>query len=322
MRDIMSKNVKDIHNKVRIDLWDQSMEYHKSFIDDLTGLFRDELVEERVCPACKKDQSNKLFVKEGGQYVKCTNCQMVYLNPVFTDEALTQFYTNNQAEQGIVVGDDMSFYKILYNQGLSLAQKKTTMGNILDIGCSSGLFLDIAKAKGWNTYGLELNKIEFRMAKEKGHKVFNNLLENVNFEERFNIVSLWDVFEHLKDGDRTLRLIKNLLTDDGVILLQIPSSDSLAARSMHEKCNMFDGLEHVNLYGVNSLKILVNSNNLEIFDIQSVIPEMGVLNNYLNYDSPYEGSSDNFKSIFDLFSDEKILESLLGYKLQVVIGRK
>ena len=45
MRDIMSKNVKDIHNKVRLDLWDQSMEYHKSFIDDLTGLFRDELVE-------------------------------------------------------------------------------------------------------------------------------------------------------------------------------------------------------------------------------------------------------------------------------------
>ena len=87
-------------------------------------------------------------------------------------------------------------------------------------------------------------------------------------------------------------------------MLQIPSSDSLAARVMQEKCNMFDGLEHVNLYGVNSLKILVGSNDLQILDIQSVIPELGVLNNYLNYDDPYQGGGNNFSSVFELFSDE------------------
>ena len=116
--------------------------------------------------------------------------------------------------------------------------------------------------------------------------------------------------------------MKKLLTDKGVILLQIPSSDSLAARAMQDRCNMFDGLEHVNLYGVNSLKTLVNNNNLQILDIQSVIPELGVLNNHLNYDDPYQGGSNNFDSILNLFSDEQVLKSLLGYKLQVVIGSK
>ena len=117
-------------------------------------------------------------------------------------------------------------------------------------------------------------------------------------------------------------LIKDLLTNDGVILLQIPSIDSLAARIMQDKCNMFDGLEHVNLYGVNSLKTLVDNNNLEILDIQSVIPELGVLNNHLNYQDPYKGDSNNFNSVLNLFSDEQVLNSLLGYKLQVVIGCK
>ncbi len=318
----MSTNVKGIHNKERVDMWEQSIDNHNAFIDDSTGLFRDEFIEERACPVCQKNQGNKLFVKEGGQYVKCVNCQMVYLNPVFTDEALVKYYTNNKVEQGVVVADDILFYEKLYSKGLASAQKKTEVGSILDIGCSTGLFLDLAKEKGWSAYGLELNKIEFSIAKEKGHNVFNTLLEDACFNEKFNVISLWDVFEHIKDGDRTLKLIKELLTDDGVILLQIPSSDSLAARVMQEKCNMFDGLEHVNLYGVDSLKALVNNNNLEILDIQSVISELGVLNNHLSYDDPYQGGSNNFNSVFNLFSDEQVLQLNLGYKLQVVIGHK
>jgi SAM-dependent methyltransferase len=317
----MSKDVKDIHNKKRLEMWNQSIENHKSFFDDSTGLFRDEFVENRACPACQKNQSSKLFTKEGGQYVKCVSCQMVYLNPVFTDESLVQYYMNNKVEQGIVVAEDISFYEKLYNQGLTTAQKKTEIGNILDIGCSTGLFLDIAKEKGWRTYGLELNKIEFSIAKEKEHNIFNTLLEDVYFNEKFNIVSLWDVFEHIKNGSNTLKLIKNLLTDNGVILLQIPSSDSLAARVMQSKCNMFDGLEHVNLYGIESLTKLVERNGLKILDVKSVVPELGVLNNYLNYDDPYKGASNNFSSILNMVSDDQILKSLLGYKFQVVIGR-
>jgi len=317
----MSKNVKDVHNKERVGMWDQSIGNHKFFIDNSTGLFRDEFIEERSCPACQENNCQKMFTKQGGQYVKCKSCNMVYLNPVFTDEALTQYYTNNQVEQGVVVLDDAPFYANLYNKGLTNVENITSVGNILDIGCSTGIFLDIAKGKGWKTYGLELNKIEFSVSKGKGHKVQNELLENALFDKKFNVISLWDVFEHIKDGDSTLKIMKDLLTDSGVILLQIPSSDALVAKIMQEKCNMFDGLEHVNLFGVNSLKILLKNNNLQILDIQSVIPEIGVLNNYSCYGDPYKGSSNNFSSVFGLVSDEQILESLQGYKLQVIIGR-
>jgi len=316
----MKKNVKEIHNKARQSMWDGSIDNHKFFMDETTGLFKEEFLEERFCPACGQDHYINMFAKEGGQYVRCLKCQMVYLNPVFTDVALTAYYTNNKVEQGLVVSDDYSFYEELYNKGLTAAQSRTSVGNILDIGCSTGLFLDIAKSKGWKTYGLELNEIESEISRNKGHKVESHLLENANFDEKFGIISFWDVFEHLKDGAKTLRLAKELLTDDGVILIQIPSSDSIAARVMQEKCNMFDGLEHVNLYGVDSLKLLVENCKLNILDIKSVIPELGVLNNYLNYENPYTSAGDNFKSVFSLFSDEEILQSLLGYKLQVVLG--
>ena len=165
-----------------------------------------------------------------------------------------------------------------------------------------------------------MNKIESEISRNKGHSVESHLLENASYDERFGIISFWDVFEHIKDGAKTLRLAKELLTDDGVILIQIPSSDSIAARVMQEKCNMFDGLEHVNLYGVNSLRVLVENCKLNILDIKSVIPELGVLNNYLNYEHPYTSAGDNFESVLNLSSDDEVLQSLLGYKLQVVLG--
>ena len=316
----MAKNVEEIHNKARQNMWDQSIDNHKLYIDETTGLFKKEFVEKRSCPACNRDHCINIFSKEGGQYVSCLSCRMVYLNPVFTDAALTAYYTNNKVEQGLVVSDDFTFYEELYNKGLTAAQGRTSVSNILDIGCSTGLFLDIAKSNGWKTYGLELNQIESEISGNKGHKVEKDLLENANFDVKFGIISFWDVFEHIKDGAKTLRLAKELLTDDGVILIQIPSSDSIAAKVMQGKCNMFDGLEHVNLYGVNSLKLLVENCKLNILDIKSVIPELGVLNNYLNYEDPYTSAGDNFKSVFTLVSDEEVLQSLLGYKLQVVLG--
>jgi len=317
----MIKSVKDVHSKKRVDMWNQSIGNHKSFIDESTGLFKNELVEERPCPSCQENNCQQMFTKEGGVYVKCKSCNMVYLNPVFTNESLTQYYTNNQVEQGVVVADDIPFYVNLYNKGLTSAENIVSVGNILDIGCSSGIFLDIAKDRGWKTYGLELNKIEFSVSEGKGHKVQNKLLENALFDEKFDIISLWDVFEHIKDGSSVLKLMKGLLTNNGVILLQIPNSDALAAKIMQKKCNMFDGLEHVNLYGVESLTKLIESNELKILDIQSVIPEIGVLNNYLSYGDPYNEGGNNFSSAFGLVSDEQVLKSLQGYKLQVVIGK-
>ena len=68
---MMKKNVIDVHNDKRVFLWDQNMENRKSFIDNLTGMFKTDFVEERKCPACQSERYQKIFIKGGGQYVKC-----------------------------------------------------------------------------------------------------------------------------------------------------------------------------------------------------------------------------------------------------------
>lgn len=316
----MKQSIKELHED-RVKLWNASIANHARYINEKTNLFDLKWVQHRVCPVCTKDNYLKIFEKEGGEYVKCLECSMVYANPVFSDDALVDYYQNNHANQSELVENDDSFYINLYNKGLDLIDKQTKVDNILDIGCSSGVFLDTAKKREWNTHGVELNRREFELAKKKNHKVYNELLENIEFDKKFDTISMWDVFEHIKDGEDYLTQMKNLLTEDGVIFLQIPSSDSLASKILQDKCNMYDGLEHVNLYGVETIKLLAKKCGLKVLDIDSVISEIGVINNYLSYENPYFGSTTNKEFIPDLIDEKTLLEKLLGYKLQVVLGK-
>lgn len=319
----MEQTVKELHEK-RMKMWDESIENHKKYINPDTGLFLETFTKKRVCPVCSSSSYIKVFSKEGGTYVKCENCTMIYLNPVFTNDAIVEYYQINHTEQSEVVeADTDNFYINIYNSGLDNIEKTTTnISKILDIGCSSGTFLDLAKKRGLTTYGIELNKAEFEFTKNKEHVVFNELLENINFDTKFDAITMWDVFEHIIDGESYLNRMKDLLNESGVIFLQIPSSDSLAAKILQEHCNMYDGLEHVNLYGVETIKRLANKCNLEVLSLKTIISEIGVINNYLSYENPYLGNTKNKQFIPNLINEEELHETLQGYKLQVILGFK
>ena len=139
-------------------------------------------------------------------------------------------------------------------------------------------------------------------------------------DTEFNIVI--DGIDILPENFSTIESIEALLKKNGVIFLQIPSSDSLAAKVLQEKCNMFDGLEHVNIYGVKTITKLAQKCGLEVLDIKSVISEIGVINNYLSYENPYLGNTTNKAFIPNLIDEKTLHEKLLGYKLQVVLGVK
>ncbi len=319
----MAQTVKELHEK-RSKMWDASIENHTKYIDNTTEVFSKEFIETRNCPVCNSHNELEMFYKEGGRYVKCHDCAMVYLNPVFKDTALKDYYERNHAIQSEIVETDIDdFYINIYSKGIgSIKNVYPNVSNILDVGCSSGVFLDIAQVKGLETYGVELNKTEVLLAEKKDHKVYNDLLENISFDNKFDAITMWDVFEHLKNGKFYLNIMKNLLSKGGIIFLQIPSSDSLAAKILQEKCNMFDGLEHVNLYGIDTISRLSDECGLKVLDIQTVISEIGVINNYLNYEDPYLGNTTNKEFIPNLIDENRLHENLLGYKIQVVLGVK
>jgi len=304
-------------------LWKGSLQNHLRYIDKSTGLFSKKYTEERDCPSCKSSSYRVLFNKSGGTYVACSDCDGVYLNPVFKDEVLEEYYRKNHTLQGEMVSEEKEFFIKTYIKGLKLIQEANkNKGNILDVGCSIGTFLDLAKKNLWDCYGLELNTEEASIAKSKGHKVQNDLISNAKLDIKFDVITLWDVFEHIKDGIKFIEEIKQYLNRDGIIFIQAPTRDALAAKILQAECNMFDGLEHCNLYGINSLNKICNATGLEIVSFETIISEIGVMNNYLNYENPYIGKTQNSTDIMNGINEEWINNNKLGYKFQTCLRLK
>jgi len=317
---IQQTDAKALHSNRR-QMYKTGDDYRRSFIDSTTGLIAKDYVESRACPVCGSTDDHTIFIKNGGTYVKCKSCSMVYLNPVFRTEALKKYYENNSTVQAEAHISESDFYTSIYEKGLATIEKSVEPGALLDIGCSGGFFLDIARQRGWTTYGIELNRAEYAIAKSKGHKVWNEPMEQVHSDQKYKVVTLWDVFEHIKSGGVYLQSVAKKLEENGLVFLQIPSATALAARILHEKCNMFDGVEHVNLYTPDSIRLLCNNAGFSILNLDSVIDELKVIKNYLSYEDPYFGDFSESND-FDFLTESLMHELKLGYKMQIVLKLK
>lgn len=315
-----SKDAKFLHTGRKFN-YDRVKVYHQQFIDNSTSKFYSEYTKKRVCPVCSNNDFQPLFQKSGGTYVKCKSCTMILTNPVFKESALKKYYENLNTGQAEITAKESNFYREIYTLGLNIISQYVDSGKILDIGCSSGFFLDLARDRNWTTAGIELGKIEADLCKNKGHQVFIKSVEKIKFKEKFDAITLWDVFEHIVNGKRYLNLLSKILSRNGVIFMQIPNSDSLAARIMGEKCNMFDGVEHVNLYNPATINLIAKSGGFKITHLSSVISEISVINNYLDYEDPYFGSSVYKNKILGIIGEKEIHANKLGYKLQIILKK-
>lgn len=291
--------------------------YHNKFLNK-NGMIKENYLENRLCPLCK-NKGRFLFYKNGGTYKICDNCEMIYLDPCFKDFELVKYYKNMHNMQSTTIKNEEKFYKKIYNYGLSLIKKNIGDGqnkNILDIGCSSGLFLDLAK-KNFKTYGIELNKKEYKLVKKK-HFVWNinyaDLNDHTNL--KFNIITMWDVIEHIKNIEKLMVNIKKFLKPEGFFFFQTPNSQSLASRILKEKCNLYDGIEHVNLFNFKNIELLAKKFGFKMILAESVISEIPVINNYINFRDIYHGK--NIKQDLEIINEKNIHRKKLGYKMQVL----
>lgn len=105
---------------------------------------------------------------------------------------------------------------------------------VLDIGCGGGLFLSILKDEGAVTTGIELSDTRARYAKTKhGLEIVKRPIEDdawKEYHESFDVVTLWDVIEHVNYPFSTLRSAADMLKRDGVLLIDTPCRDAFYHR--------------------------------------------------------------------------------------------
>ena len=108
--------------------------------------------------------------------------------------------------------------------------RELQLKDVLDVGCGEGAFLDLARKAGLQTHGVELNAKAAAVARSKGHKVYDELLESMvarKNQPRFDLVTLWQVLEHVSEPVDFLKQCASFLRPTGYLAVAVPSESGV-----------------------------------------------------------------------------------------------
>ena len=175
------------------------------------------------------------------QILRCLNCALEAVNPLPNASDLKSNYDiEMKGDPSKAPKDDPLFktyimqhierensFKKIHQKRLHLIEHfSRNKGNLLDVGCGAGFFLSHAKLNGWNVNGIDLLDEYIQFAKEK--LMIENAqclsLENAQFPEQFfDVITLWDLIEHLPHPLRDLKKINRLIKPGGHLAIWTPN---------------------------------------------------------------------------------------------------
>lgn len=141
-------------------------------------------------------------------------------------------------------------------------------GKILDVGCGGGSHLYRLKQWGWETYGVEPSETGVKQARGLGLNVRQGTLQEAQFRDGFfDVVLLSNVLEHLTDPKATLREIRRIIKDDGVVCVTVPNARSFVFWLFQENWYALDSPRHVISYCPEALQTLCDATGFEIASV-------------------------------------------------------
>lgn len=183
-----------------------------------------------TCPACEGGDFARIVDLKAMVLDRCRQCGLVINSPQGALGA-KDYYGENY--DGLYENYYKNFRRRQFHDVFQRLAKLTFPGQrVLDIGCSYGWFLDAAKAHGFQAVGAEPSKIAFDRLKSDPEKVvFNCGIEGIPLIDGvFDLVTMWNVFEHLAEPMAALTQVRDKLKDDGVVLLCVPDVSGLITR--------------------------------------------------------------------------------------------
>ena len=165
--------------------------------------------------------------------VQCGDCGLVYTNPRPDHHSIVDTY---QAVEDPLYVEEREGRVLTFERHLKPLERLTGPPrgrSLLDVGCYTGVFVEIAARHGWQAWGLEPSRWAAEQARDRGLNVVLGALETAELSEGyFDVVTLWDVIEHLADPHRSLQRVRRLLKPGGLVVVHTIDIESVFARLM------------------------------------------------------------------------------------------
>ncbi len=228
-------------------------------------------MERITCPLCGEGEHRPWLEKDGFAIVRCGACGLTYVNPRLTAEALRTLY------HGQAISPTDYYVRTAEQDGRSFAARVKLIeryrdpGTLLDIGCGPGTFSAVARERGWQTVGLDLNPQSVAHCESLGLDVVCDGFPSARVSGRqFDVIVMNDFLEHVPDPVAVLRAAKALLASGGVIFISTPDIGSIMARVTGQRWLHLKPNEHLVYFDRRTIARLLANTGLRLEYVRSM----------------------------------------------------
>lgn len=230
-----------------------------------------------ACVACGSTAA-PYTAKNKFEVHRCSLCELTFIWPM-PDNSLEIYEADyfSGASQGFGYTDydrDKQPMVPTFETYLRRIAKHTAPGprkTLMDVGAATGFFLNLARQAGWETAGIEPSESAASLGRAKGLDVKTGILvPGVYAAGSFDVITMWDVIEHLPDPKATMQLVIDLLKPGGVVAINTPDASSLWAKFMGPRWHLLCPPEHLCLFSPKSLGSLLRDQGMSVLEVSKI----------------------------------------------------
>ncbi|WP_217447735.1 class I SAM-dependent methyltransferase [Maribellus comscasis] len=213
------------------------------------------------CPVCGSENFSPFlkcidhFVSgEEFQIKKCSSCGFKITEEIEDEENIGSYYQSDEyishsnTSKGLVNSVYHRVRKYMLGQKRKLVEKISPeqKGSILDIGTGTGFFLNEMKQHGWQTTGTEKSTEARQFVKSEFNLDVFPTEQLFGFKEnKFDVVTLWHVLEHIHQLDANMETFHKILKAKGKLIIAVPNNSSYDAEHYREYWAAYDVPRHI-----------------------------------------------------------------------------
>lgn len=229
-----------------------------------------------LCYLCQSNTPRFAFAKHGYNILQCPHCHLYTLEfNADYDKFIRRYYNRNffiGSDNRIGYADyegDLFAEKINMTRYLHRISQFKPSGTLLDVGCATGLFMQKAQQFGFNVYGFDVSAYATRIAQKRhpGRVKLTTVSEARYQLKYFDVITLFDVIEHLQDPRQDLKNLKKFLKPDGMLVINTGDASSLLAHLQGKSWHYFSPPQHLFFFSRSTLTTLLQQAGFEVLAI-------------------------------------------------------
>jgi 2-polyprenyl-3-methyl-5-hydroxy-6-metoxy-1,4-benzoquinol methylase len=227
-----------------------------------------------VCSVCQSQHIEFYVEKFGFTLDRCLDCGQIFCNPMPNRSQLESYYNGPMKEfENQFFLESFENRIPIFTHRINVIHQYIQQGKLLDVGSAIGIFIEALIRTGTQLQILscEPSKDACKRLKQRFPDIvlFNTWLQNLDCEEQYDAITLWDTIEHIEDIYTFTNTIHSLLKPNGYWFFSTPNTQSFEWQITGKDHVQLLPPGHINLFNKNSIPILLEATGFELIESQT-----------------------------------------------------